>query len=90
MLSLIKKIKLNNIAFNSFKKVLIKAVSVTIVFNVTYFIFNVLFVIMFYNFKAYDIKFFIIKKTYPVMDLKVNKLLIKLKSTVLSNPKLLY
>ena len=74
MLSLIKKIKLNNIAFNSFKKVLIKAVSGVTVLNITYFAFDMLFVIIFCNFKAYDIRLFIIKKTYPVIDLKVNKL----------------
>ena len=90
MLFLIIKIKLNNITFNSFKMFLIKADSVITVFNITYFTFNVFFVITFYNFNAYDIKFFIIKKTYLVIDLKVNKLLIKLKFIVLYNPKLLY
>ena len=90
MLSLIIKIKLNNITFNAFKNLLIKAVSAVTVLNITYFAFNVFFVIIFCNFEAYDIKLFIIKKTYPVMDLKVDKLLIKLEFTALYNSKLLY
>ena len=48
--------------FNFFKRILIKAVSAVAVFNITYFVFNVLFVTIFCNFKAYDIKLFIIKK----------------------------
>ena len=89
MLFLPKKIKLNNITFNFFKRILIKAVSAAAVLNIKYFIFNVFFIILFYNFKAYDIKLFVIK-IYSVINLKVNKLLIKLEFIVLYNPKLLY
>ena len=90
MLFLTIKIKLNNITFNSFKTFLIKAVSAVTALNITYFAFNVFFITTFYNFKAYDIKRFIIKKTYLIINLKGDKLLIKLKFTVLYNPKLLY
>ena len=90
MLFLIIGIKLNSIAFHFFKKSSIKVALTVTIFNVTYFVFNVFFVIIFYSFKAYDIKLFVIKKTYSVIDLKVGKLLVKQKCIVLYNSKLLY
>ena len=90
MLFLTVKRKLNSIAFNFVKKSLIKAVSAVTVFNITYGVFNAFFVIIFYNFKAYDITLFIINNSYLVINLKMNKLLTKLEFTAIYNPKLLY
>ena len=62
MLFLTKEIQPGNITLNFLKKPFIKAVSAAAVINITYSAFNVLFVIIFCNFKAYDIQLFIIKK----------------------------
>ena len=48
--------------FHFFKKSLLKAVLTVAAFNIMYFTFNVLFITIFYNFKAYNIKLFAIKK----------------------------